>query len=499
MGPRKATTKQAPRWGVYVRMSQAKVDKDGRKVDDLASVHVQREQALAFCKREGIDPETVVWYVDNDRSAWKKKKVPVTDTEGRKYEGYRVERPHWSQALADLRNGAIQTLGVTNLDRLARDPRDLEDAIEVVEHYAPARVVSLTGGDVDLTTDNGRMSARFLVAMAQKSSADTARRVRDKHLSNAQSGKPVGGTRPFGWKADKRTPDLVESTLIWQAAQELLEGLGTNTIARQWNEVGVTTSRGRQWSGQLVRQVLLSPRVAGWRIHQERVAVGTDGQQVRGQWAPILSDAEHDAVVAALVHPETRQRVPRRNARHYLLTGTARCGVCNRPLYGNASGHKPGAAYYYQCSGFGHSVAASGTALDHLVTRLVLDRLAAEQLHEPVVAEFEGEERLAVVVAKIEELMAAYRGDVLPADVVFPQVKELGAERDRLLDEQRAIASVVALPAVSSMDRGAWEDMDTERQRGVVERLLDAVLVAPATKRGNTFDVSRVSVVWRTA
>lgn len=62
----------------------------------------------------------------------------------------------------------------------------------------------MTGG-FDLVTDNGKFAARILVAQANKASADTSRRVARKHLELQQNGIPTGGTRPFGWQADKRT------------------------------------------------------------------------------------------------------------------------------------------------------------------------------------------------------------------------------------------------------------------------------------------------------
>ena len=50
----------------------------------------------------------------------------------------------WEQALRLIRSGQADTLLVVDLDRLTREPRDLEDAIELVEHYQ-ALVVDVSG------------------------------------------------------------------------------------------------------------------------------------------------------------------------------------------------------------------------------------------------------------------------------------------------------------------------------------------------------------------
>lgn len=138
-----------------------------------------------------------VEHEENDTSAYRKRKVKVTDASGNEYWGYRVIRPVWHQALQRLREGEADGLVVYDLDRLARDPRDLEDAIEVVEHYGKT-IVSATASEIDLTTESGVLAARLAVMIANKSSADTARRVSRAHLEKARKGEPVGPRRPFG-------------------------------------------------------------------------------------------------------------------------------------------------------------------------------------------------------------------------------------------------------------------------------------------------------------
>ena len=71
--------------------------------------------------------------------------------------------------LTDLRSGVIDGVVVYDLDRLARDNRDLEDAIETAQYSG--KVWAGVTGSVDLSTDGGRAMARVLVAMQNKSSA----------------------------------------------------------------------------------------------------------------------------------------------------------------------------------------------------------------------------------------------------------------------------------------------------------------------------------------
>jgi len=171
-------------------------------------------------------------YEENDTSAYKKKRIRLPDGAV----VYRVIRPVWQRMLADLRAGKIQAACVADLDRLARDPRDLEDAIELVEHYRRP-VVGVKGG-FDLVTDNGRFAARILVAQANKASADTAARVARKHLEQQQNGVPTGSRRAFGWKADKRTLEPAEAVELRWAVERIISGWPSGAVVVDWNRRG---------------------------------------------------------------------------------------------------------------------------------------------------------------------------------------------------------------------------------------------------------------------
>jgi site-specific DNA recombinase len=90
------------------------------------------------------------------------------------------------------------------------------------------RVAVVAGGDYDLTTPDGRFTARIVGAVARKESEDRSRRVRRKHLELAERGNPSG---QLGWGVR----DDAERELVREAARRVLAGQGPMTIARDWN------------------------------------------------------------------------------------------------------------------------------------------------------------------------------------------------------------------------------------------------------------------------
>lgn len=464
-------TKRATRAAVYCRIS---LDADG---DELG---VQRQEAdcRTLAADRGLDVVDV--YTDNNVGASTRSRVK--------------RRPEFDRMVADAAAGRFGVILAYSNSRLTRRPLELETFVDLHEQHGTTVETVVSGSD-DLSTADGRMVARIKANIDAAETERTSERVARKHLESARAGKPVGGTRPFGWQDDKVTIDPTEAALIRQAADDLTRGHPLRRIVAAWNEAGVVTSRGGPWSPQTLRQVMRSPRLAGYRVHRGVVALDAAGRPVRGTWAAILDDKQHAAVVARLTAPEGRVRVPRRGARHYFLTGLLRCGVCNGPMYGNRDGE----TFAYRCDGGGngsHTNAINGPGTDEVVEAIVLARLAREDLSDALPEPPETPDRVDEIGTQIEELMSAYVAGTLTGAVTFPAVERLEAERDGLRREVATAAAASAGPDVTHMTPDVWASMNTDERRAVAEVLLDAVLVKPAGRRGPIYDGTRVEPVW---
>src|SRR5215217_8841951 len=192
---------------------------------DTAGVDGQQADLLKRAAQLGWGVGRVI--VENDTSAFVRRQVTLPD--GRK--ALRVVRPGFREALDLLQSGRCDGLLALDLDRIARDPRDLEDLIDVVESRTPPIPVESVTGSLRLASDADVSMARVLVAMANKSSRDTARRVSRARLRQAEAGQPHGGgKRPFGFEADGRTVHAAEAAEIVQAADAILAGVSLRQV-----------------------------------------------------------------------------------------------------------------------------------------------------------------------------------------------------------------------------------------------------------------------------
>src|SRR5918994_3811324 len=180
------------RAGIYARISS---DREG---DNLA-ISRQLADCEKLAKQRGW---TVVdRYVDADISA---------------YSGKR--RPEYERMLEEIAAGVVEAVVVYHADRLHRHPRELEDFIDLCQRQGTR--MATVSGDLDLSTHEGQLMARITGAVARKESDDKSRRIRRKHEELATAGKiSGGGTRPYGFEADRRTIPPHEATIIRECAQ----------------------------------------------------------------------------------------------------------------------------------------------------------------------------------------------------------------------------------------------------------------------------------------
>jgi site-specific DNA recombinase len=421
-------------------------------------------------------------YVDDDVSAWSGKK-----------------RPEYLRVLADLEAGSINGLLVYDLDRLHRQPSELEAFIDLCQRLGLTNVASVSG-EIDLTTAEGQFQARILGAVAKKESDDKSRRISRKHLEIAErGGVSGGGSRPYGYEADKVTIRPAEAAVVAECAKRLLAGEPVRSIARRLNEQGVATSTGGEWSPQSLRRILASPRISGQRAHHGQIVA-------EAEWPGIVSVEDGAKIRALLANPERRTN---KTARRYLLGGLLVCGHCGERMVARP---RTGGKRRYACaSGVGFSGCGktyiNAEEVEQFVTEAVLHRLDSRDLQRTSEQRQrqapEAERWLQEAEAaqhQLEELATAYGQREI-------SMVELKAARRPI--EQRLTAARKQLAKVthgSLLDsyvghsdrlRADWDGLDLSQQHAIVAGVLDSVRVGPARKGYNRFDESRLEPVAR--
>jgi DNA invertase Pin-like site-specific DNA recombinase len=107
-----------------------------------------------------------------------------------------VRRKDFEKLLERAEARVSQGIAVWHVDRLFRQPRDLERLIDLAD--AGFKVIS-SHGSRDLSDADDRFILRIEVAQAAKSSDDTSRRIKRRFQKYREEGRPVGGRPGLGF------------------------------------------------------------------------------------------------------------------------------------------------------------------------------------------------------------------------------------------------------------------------------------------------------------
>jgi site-specific DNA recombinase len=478
---------------IYIRISKLK--------RELLDADRQRPPCEAFAKAQGWDIAGV--YMDDGRSAWKQG----------------VRRDDFERLLADVRAGKVQAIISWQMDRLLRRVEDASAILAIAKQHGT--IIANVDGALDLTTAAGRKKFYDGATASEFVSDLSSERWKLKHAELAADGKFSGGTRPYGYDLDeyidrdhtgkhfryRLVKNEAEAAHIEAAAQAVLEGRSVTSITKEWATGNVSSTRGRLFRYNDVKELLVSPRIAGLR--------SADGKLVKADWEPIITREMHEELGQILGPP--RQRVSNRaTARSYLLTGFVFCGICGTRMRSHASKATGQAQSHqrYVCdlrdrpAGVAtHGIKRLASVVDTYVVRELLDQLPGRLLEATRRAPEHWESLGRLLSARetehdrlrgLEDLLA---DGLLDRSAYVRQRRRIKARIEELEDQ---IAHVRA-QAPRRRLRGAylgeieaeWERLGLDEKRAIIADYIDHIVVKPVGPGRRRFDRSSVEITWK--
>ncbi|MFI7211690.1 recombinase family protein [Micromonospora maritima] len=462
-----------------------------------------------------------VWKViKNPRlSAYKRRKITLPD--GRRE--YRVFRPDLREALADLAAGRANALLCLDLDRAFRDPKDLQDLIDVVDHSPHDIVVESVTGSLHMEKGRDNFDAEIRVLVANKASRDTARRVAAARERQALNGQYGGGKRPFGfcsgppkivpdggrtdeavcaWHGGRDcrsgiSPIKTETDVIANCSRRLLQGVSLRALAAELRDRDVPTVTGARWSAETLRDVLLRPRNAGLIVYRGEILDG-----VSAPWEPIVAPETFEAVRDLLTDP-ARQTAPGAPPR-WVGTGVYRCGLCSppgvettRPVTCHVT--RGGTNPRYTCREYNH-VARNAHRTDEVVFAHVMYAITHPRAYEllaPAAPDVDAA-ALRTEKATLRQTLARMAEDEVLGLRTQEQVRAATRRANIRISEIDELLNVTVTDdplaeVVNATDRvKAWKDMPVADKRVIVDRLCTVTILS--ARPGRRFDIASVRV-----
>lgn len=427
------------RAAIYNRISH---DKNA----DEAAVTRQNDAAVKLAAERGW--EVVGTYVDNSISASRRD----------------VVRPAYERMLADHRTGRFSVIIAQDLDRLTRQPRQLEDWIDEAER-GELRIVTLDG-EADLGTDGGRMYARIKAAVARGEVERKGARQKFANEARSRAGAWSFSRRPYGYERRDGRVRIVqdEAAVLREAYARVNRGESLYAVGEDFNARGIRALGGGTWTPRQLARTLDNPHNAGIVTYRgERVPGATP------QWDPIIDQRTWDTFVSA--RQEKNRPSGWSSAHKHLMSGLLVCGVCGARMLARPER----GVLVYSCKD-GWCVSITAEDVDPVVRGMVIARLQnpavlAELRSRPDTAPIEKELREArSSLADMTDLLAE---GLLDRERAREQGRTLTERIARL--EQRLAAARAESPladlALADQVAPLWDSKTVVEQRRIITEL----------------------------
>lgn len=451
---------------LYLRMS---LDHTGE------GLGVKRQRAA--CEKIAHDRgwEIINTYTDNSISASDKRR----------------DRPAYNQMRSDYDDGKFNALVCWDLDRLTRQPRQLEDWIDAAEERGLKLVTA--NGEADLTTDGGRMYARIKAAVARAEVERKSARQIAAARQRSEMGRPPLGVRLTGYTVKGEVIED-EAQIVRRIFELFLENNQLKQVAAALEDEGYETRRGGRWNFSSVRGILTNPRYAGRAIYR--------GEETgeRGNWEPLVSDEDYDRVQAILRDPARKTKNVNPRARVHLGSGLYYC-TCGNKMRSATGVRGMSGSRRYRCAAGCHSRVMA--PIDELVLEVVRGVLEDQELASMMARRSLPE--VGPLMAELERARQHLHSIENDYDQGFIDGRRFKIASDKASEKITRLSNELAVfqyaPALSELATASdpvatFNSLDLEGKRSVIDALVK-VTVGPGVQGRKTFNPESVQIEWR--
>ena len=230
-------------------------------------------------------------------------------------------RPQLKRLLLDIRNGDIKAIWFRNQNRLERNSATYVIFISEAKKYNVDVYFNDKLHNFDNPTDNllGNITSAVNQYQRDLQASQTKRTLKD----NVRDGK-VWSVVAYGYKSDNGylAIDKEEAKVVKDIFKMSLSGKGTNSIANDLNDKGVSSRKGKLFRGKTIQGMIKNTIYKGKRLYSNEY------YDCPNIIEPDLWQKVNDNL------KNNRNNSGKKVDHKYLLKGLLKCGECGRNYYG---------------------------------------------------------------------------------------------------------------------------------------------------------------------
>jgi DNA invertase Pin-like site-specific DNA recombinase len=231
------------------------------------------------------------------------------------------DRPQLNRLLLDIRNGDIKAIWFRNQNRLERNSATYVIFISEAKKYNVDVYFNDKLHNFDNPSDNllGNITSAVNQYQRDLQASQTKRTLKD----NVRDGK-VWSVVAYGYKSDNGylTIDKEEAIVVRDIFKMSLSGKGTDSIANDLNDKGVSSRKGKLFRGKTIQGMIKNTIYKGKRLYSNEYY---DCPKIiePDLWQKVNDNLKNN-----------RNNSGKKVDHKYLLKGLLKCGECGRNYYG---------------------------------------------------------------------------------------------------------------------------------------------------------------------
>lgn len=337
-----------------------------------------------------------------------------------------LKRPALQKMLEDVKQGKINRILITKLDRLSRGVRNYYKILDVLDENDVYWTTIFE--KYDSSTANGRLHINIMLSVAENESAQTSERIRSVFKTKVNQKEIISGKIPIGYKKEgkKIIVDEKQRNFVIDVFEYFIKSSSVYKTFEyiNLNYFNINYARTRY---------LLSNKMY---IGTKECRYG----DIEEFCEPIISKEIFDKVQNILTK-NVRKRTAKSGG--FIFTGILKCPVCNHKLSGKfAKDMPPTCSYYYMCNNNHLNKKCSNNKYlnEVKIEKRLLD-IIIPQIHEYIatytykkihIKKTDNSKEISVINKQLEKLRDLYINDLIQIEHYEKQYKELSDKLDVL-------------------------------------------------------------------
>lgn len=314
------------------------------KVETLPKL--EKMKRVAAYARVSTDKDTMLLSLSNQVSYYSDL---IQSTEGWEFAGVYADeaktgtkdtRQEFNRLVQDALGGKIDMIITKSISRFARNTATL---------LQTTRALKAVGVDVYFQSENlhsisseGEMMLTLIASVAQEESRQVSENMKWRIKKDFQDGIIWGGKDCYGYRLVNKKFIVVpeQAEVVKMVFQWYTEGHGMLVIAKELNNMGITTLYGKKWSTSAISKMLSCINYTGDLIlqstyrenHLTKKKIRNHGElpryYVENDHEPIISREMFDEVTSLRKERHEYYKAPAYCLKNYPFTGRMFCGKC---------------------------------------------------------------------------------------------------------------------------------------------------------------------------